>query len=243
MQSLQEVITLNNEGARLLQSGSTMEALYLFRTAVVLLKQFPLAIPTVESCTRHAPSTPGPTPCISPVVQLPNKDDSDMILEETVSHSPQSLHDGTFYVHYRPLIIPENFLVSSEDHCELVQLLTTFVLFNLAIACHHYGKVTGTEAPVERAKELYRIVLTSRDCGDEAALQAVDLMQCLALNNLAHLHYEQCQYEHSQRLMGDMNELIGQTQCLDCRYVSPHEAEEILLNVHFALSLSAAPAA
>jgi hypothetical protein len=165
MQSLQEVITLNNEGARLLQSGSTMEALYLFRTAVVLLKQFPLAIPTVESCTRHAPSTPGPTPCISPVVQLPNKDDSDMILEETVSHSPQSLHDGTFYVHYRPLIIPENFLVSSEDHCELVQLLTTFVLFNLAIACHHYGKVTGTEAPVERAKELYRIVLTSRDCG------------------------------------------------------------------------------
>jgi hypothetical protein len=240
MQSLQEVIKFNNEGARLLQSGSTMDALYVFRMAAVSLKQVRLAIPSTE----HAPSTPDTTPCVAPTLQIPSKGDCDMILEEKVCQSVQSPHDGAFYVHYRPLIIPENMLLSSEDPCELVQILTTFVLFNLALACHHYGKVSGTIEPLERAKELYRVVLRSQGCGDEGALQAVDLMQCLALNNLAHLHYEQQQYEISTRYMKGMYEIIGETQCLDDdRYVSSHEAEEILLNVHFALPPSVATAA
>jgi hypothetical protein len=239
MQSLQEVIKFNNEGARLLHSGSTMDALYVFRMAAVSLKQVRLAVPSAE----HAPSTPDPTPCVSSTVQMPNKDDNDTIMDETFSQALQSPHDGPFYVHYRPLMIPANILLSSADQAELVQILTTFVLFNLALACHHYGKVSGMSEPLKRAKELYGVVLKYGGSADEGASQAVDLMQCLALNNLAHLHYEHCQYEISTRYMENMYELIGQTQCLDCRYVSSSEAEEIVLNVHFAMPPAVAAAA
>jgi hypothetical protein len=245
MQSLQEVIALNNEGARLLQSGSTMDAVYLIRRAAVLLKQFPMTIPCVESHVQQAPPTPNPTPCVSSTVQMPSKDDTDMLVEEASYHSPQSPHDGLLYVHFRPMTIPENVLFSSEDHSDVLQILSTFVIFNLALACHHCGKSSGTEAPLERAKELYRVVLGSQGCsGNESALQAMDLVHCLALNNLAHLHYEHCQYEHSLCCMEHMYDLIGQTQCLDdCGYLSSYEAEEIQLNVLYAFPPSVAGAA
>jgi hypothetical protein len=244
MQSLQEVIALNNEGARLLQSGSTMDALYLIRQAAVSLKQFPLTIPCVESCVQHAPTTPNPTPCASPTVQMPSKDDTYMHVEEKSCHSPQTLHEGLLYVHYRPMTIPENVLLFSEDHSDLVHILSTFVIFNLALACHHFGKSSGTDAPLERAKELYHVVLGSQGCGNESTLQAMDLIHCLALNNVAHLHYEHCQYEHSLCCMEHMYDLIGQTQCLDdCGYLSSYEAEEIQLNVLYAFPPSVAGAA
>jgi hypothetical protein len=74
------------------------------------------------------------------------------------------------------------------------------------------------------------------------------LLQCLILNNLAHVHHEQCTYDDSEWCLASMETIVMQTGCLDdaeriSLYLHEHEVEELKLNLVFSQPPVAAHAA
>jgi hypothetical protein len=128
----------------------------------------------------------------------------------------------------------------------LVNTLSATIVFNLALACHGFGLESGLAAPLARATELYRAVArTSNDtCGSHDNEASLVWLACLALNNLGHLHYEQCEYESSSYAISCMRDLLRHYNCLlDNRFMTDHEVEEIKLNVAYFRRPTAAHAA
>jgi hypothetical protein len=228
MNSLNKAIMLNNEGAHLLSSGQAMEALHLMQSAVLTLKDF-----TPPSAGSHRPSV-----IAVPLCPFPTKD---MEPERNLPHI-----DGLLYRYERPLLIPTLVNESEVEFASVVETLSTYVIFNFALACHQFGKQTGTDAPLQRAMELYDLFIrTLNRLRSECDCQHYESLQCLALNNLAHLHYDYCDYEESQYCMNCMHEILNESSdCLESsNCLSTLETEEIMLNHMYLQRPTAARAA
>jgi hypothetical protein len=219
--TLGEAIRFNNEGARLLESGDIVDAVNVFRQAVEALQNGASA--SEIDCDQKQP--------------MGNND----------SH-PQPVQNGQLYVYYRPLWIPSSIAINQAT----LSIVSTYILFNMALACHCFGLETGRQEPLDRAVELYQLVLRTSGSTLPATtshgIAASSLLQCLALNNLAHLHYEQCEYNICDQCMGSMESIIWQSNCLDhsacdAHHLSAYEVEEIMLNMVFVQPPMAAHAA
>jgi hypothetical protein len=218
-------IRFNNEGARLLESGDIVSAVNVFRRAVEALQNGALA--SDLGCDNQKQS-------------LETND---------LPREPQnSVQNAQLYVYCRPLWIPS----SLDFNHGTFSIVSTYILFNMALACHCFGLESGRQEPLDRAVELYQLVL--RTSGDTLpsstsnGIAASSLLQCLALNNLAHLHYEQCEYSFCDQCLGSMESIIWQTNCLDhsaieAHHLSAYEVEEIMLNMVFVQPPVAAHAA
>ena len=68
------------------------------------------------------------------------------------------------------------------------------------------------------------------------------MLECLAFNNLAQLHYEYCNYQASQYYLDSMYAILKTINHLDA-YLEENELEEIMLNLVYLKSPTVAKAA
>jgi hypothetical protein len=237
--TIQTIIYINNEGSYLLQAGHTRDALRVLQRAVHMLKQI-----SQSSCSDTKPFATGPTTV--PITLLPTVSGTSSPCHDDCEAVPDCDDDNhsPLYRHCRPLTIlfPSATLPLDVNAVEsMVHTLSATIVFNLALACHEFGLESGLAAPLARATELYRAV--ARTSNDDDASSLVWLA-CLSLNNLGHLHYEQCEYESSSYAIGCMRDLLRHYSCLlDSHFMTDHEVEEIKLNVAYFRSPTAARAA
>jgi hypothetical protein len=134
-------------------------------------------------------------------------------------------------VYDRPLLLPTDVTIKSQDEVESIILTaSTSIIFNLALSCHQQGTITGNEILLKKAARLYALVvriLDNADSDDEVHY----VLKCLALNNGAQLHYEQCDYDLSQICMEEMFHLLMQTDCLLDDFLEADEADQVRLNM------------
>jgi hypothetical protein len=231
--ALPNAIQLNNEAASLLQAGSTMEALHCFQRALAIMKL---------SFVDHECHDPGTlvdwtdTPRSTPPA-IPTKD---------LGCCRQG---GSIYFYSRPMVLSADDALAplQSDSVIRVRVVSAFIVFNLALGYHRLGIETGSDEPLQDALKLYQIVLTSQNVErfvDEKTRSDLEVLLCVVLNNLSHLHFEFCEYSTSMYCVDCMAEWAMQTECLERpNYLQEYEAEEIKLNTIFAHCPTAAHAA
>jgi hypothetical protein len=228
--ALVQAIQLNNEAAILLQAKNTTDALRCFQGALVIMKSSVMD----NECNR--PGTLADwtdRPCSIPPANAANNLDCDRQV-------------GTIFFYSRPMVL---FADNAVKHGLLhEQVVTAFIVFNLALAYHRLGIETGTNEPLKYALKLYQIVLTCQSLEkfvDDEIRRNLEVLICVALNNLSHLHFEFCDYSSSMQCMDSMAEWVMQTDCLECPsyLLQEFEAEGIKLNIVFTHCPMAAHAA
>jgi hypothetical protein len=217
--ALSRAIRINNEAARLLHAGSTMQALHCFQRALAIMK---LSV-VDQDCSGGSMVECTATPQSIPPTNAANDLNCDR-------------QGGSIYFYNRPMFLPT--VDAMEPHCDIrVQLVTAFIVFNLALAYHRLSMETGTDEPLQYALKLYQIVLTCQSLEqfvDDKTSSDLEVLLCVVLNNLSHLHFEFCEYSTSMDCMDRMTEWATQTECLEHpNFLQECEAEEIKLNILF----------
>jgi hypothetical protein len=225
MSSLYEAASLNAEGVRLLGLGHTADALPKLQSAVALMK---------EVAVEHAENP------LEFLRTLRRRNDQSRLRpasDEDCSFGSgllSGLKSDVCYIYNRPLLIPSTTLTttpSREEVDEFILTASTFLIFNFALACHQHGMTSRSEEYLSRAAALYRLTLKSLASSDESVQNPMHtILQCLALNNLANLHFDRCDYAKSQSCLKYMYDIIMTTDCLDT-HLSGKEMEELMLNM------------
>jgi hypothetical protein len=226
--TLEAAIRCNNQGAHLLTAGNLLGAIHTFRQGMESL-QSEAAIPDFA-------------------------DDKPMQEKDESIQECHGCSDGQFFIYSQPLWLPTNLLLHTETAALVTAMVSTHLIFNLALSCHLLGHETGCSAPLDRALELYHVVLLSSShpmlhaMGHSDGIISSSLLQCLILNNLAHVHQEQCTYDDAEWCLASMETIVLQTCCLDdAALISQHlherDAEELKLNLVFCQPPVAAHAA
>jgi hypothetical protein len=208
MDTLEQASSLNVEAIRLLESGKCLEAISTLKRGIAGLK------------LHRVPSGVG-DPSIgraeSPLAAQP-------VRTQTEGTKRKALHEAQSFVFNRPL----HFSVSSTKHQSAFMAASSILLFNLGLACQTLGSI-----PPSRAAKCYNLAfsIASRFTSDDG-IHA--LLQCLILNNLAHLHFEECDYAKSHQYMQGM-QILFRTGCLDgattSHYLSKDDTDELKLNL------------
>lgn len=229
MNSLLEAIAINNEGVRLLKAGNLSAGLDAFHRAALLMRD------SAEDVAEWTRDLQPERPCNNNN-HSNNSSNSVICFEQRPCQSTLAgLQSGHCYVYDRPLLLPTDLLtISSRDDADSIVLTSSAsIIFNLALACHQHGKITGQEQPLTKACHLYGLVVKIIDGAnddDDKAAHHHGALHCLALNNLAQLHYEQCDYKKSATCMASMFDLLQFTDYLEA-YLEETEADEIRLNL------------
>jgi hypothetical protein len=109
-------------------------------------------------------------------------------------------------------------------------MASTTCMFNLAMAWHHLGSLTGYEEHAVKAGKLYDLILCILDhteCGHREDKSYV-VVACLVLNNRAQLFYVHGYYANCRSCTQEMYSLLPEADC-------SHEA---LLGENTAMQLS-----
>lgn len=141
------------------------------------------------------------------------------------------------YFYNRPLLLSsdgfDSAATSPERRDHILLDVSLYVIFNLALACHLVGLETSNDFSSLRAKELYGMILASSP--PLGATTSRDYLKGLVWNNLAHLHFEFCEYEHARYYLECFGEMIRRTGCLQNDtsndVLSDHEMDELHLNL------------
>jgi hypothetical protein len=228
MSSLHEAASLNAEGVRLLGVGNTADALPKLQSALALIK---------EVAVEHAEN---PHEFLRTL-----RHRNDQSLRPTIAREEHenwsfgsgilsSLKSDESYIYNRPLLIPSTTpatTLSREDVDEFILTASTFLIFNFALACHQHGMTSRSEECLSRAAALYRLTLKSLASAEGSILNPMlTILEFLALNNLANLHFDLCDYAKSQGCLNLMYDIIMTTDCLDM-HLSGKEMEELMLNM------------
>ena len=135
------------------------------------------------------------------------------------------LQEGSLFVFDRPLLLAHGI----EDSGEQLEITSAILMFNFALACHQLGKLSGNTRLLNQAKHLYELTLR---CSSNKTQEDAAVLQCLALNNLAYILHQECDFSTSKLYM-DRLSMVADDDCLLLLtlYVAPEEVEEILLNL------------
>jgi hypothetical protein len=232
-------VTMNNQGAQCLMSGSPLESIRWIRRAMQILR----SLHQGEREVHHEEDSMLPT--LLPLAVTPAwtsfrwsaaaaMNGSDMAEEN--GDGPM-LQNEMYFIYSRPIVLPAWWTLASFDDLESLALaFSVYLIFNLALACHYFGVMSGADGPLRQAMHLYKIFLKPGsgcivDLSHHGIMDGA-LLQCLVLNNLAYLHFDYCEYDECEHCLQDMGRLTAQTGCLDdddtC--LSRHEAGEIKIN-------------
>jgi hypothetical protein len=246
MGSVQQAAVLNNEGVRLLGCGDFDGAIQAFQRGLVVMKASSTADPAQPPAAAAVLSNNSESSRSRPQSSLSPQRSHDSNHLAIASHpdasssclDPQSSAAnlaGLQQQHGLCFVFDRPFLLKTDDESSVVLTSSTVLLFNFALACHQCWMQTGIDDAMRRATELYELtlrLLCDCDCSHQ---DACGVLKCLVLNNLAHLHYEDCEYQESHYCMSCLRELILCLGCLDhdsaASILSNLEREEIKLNL------------
>jgi hypothetical protein len=234
MSSSQQAAVLNNEGVHMLRCGDFEGAIQSFQRGLSLLKE----ITTSQGLGEQQHMIQGSN-------QSSNAEISFESLEErndVVLHGLCGPQRGLCFVFDRPV------LLKVQDQGSAVLMFSTVLLFNFGLACHQCWMRTGSDDARRHATEIYQLIL--RVLVGKASHEndgTFGVLQCLVLNNLAHLHFEACQYLETQYCMEGLRDLILWEGCLDepcsSTFMTDYEREELKLNLLHIKTPSTAQAA
>ena len=188
MSSIQYACSLNNQGVGLLLAGESSRAVRVFQSALGLLKA---ALHKAENNTCTAM----------------DQSDDDVSLPFCESTSTvtgfQGLHG---YVYDHGIMIPGN--VDGETEV-LLSIYIAIVLFNLALAYHHQGRLLGHEKTLKHASRLYS--LTTKILSESILLgnMSATILTLLALNNKSQIHYDQYEHIESVDCLKAISKIMG----------------------------------
>jgi hypothetical protein len=251
MHHLNQAILINNEGARLLQSGHYLNAVCLIRRAAQAAIKGVIAAEDPLLFSINDKSEPLEQPTMLQVHQ-----ETTLPLEPSGHNNDHSRspNDDAIFMYQHPLVFPiEMHIASLDDYTSTMHMVQCGILFNLALASHLLALGSTSDAapytaPLELALELYHSVLEDMDWDCSPFIwnmpKSNTLWQCIILNNLAHLHHELCEFDHSIYCLDCVRELLVQSNCLDeLKYIGADDARDIKLNLILPQFSKTAPVA
>jgi hypothetical protein len=210
MDPLFEAIGANNRGVQFLRDGRVESGIATLQQAAVVLKAFSDRV--------------GEWP------QTSSGSSSASFWFEQRPAGLKGLRSTHSSIYDRLLYVPTNPRISSQDDLEWIVLTTSAsIIFNLALGWHAYGKLTGRTSHFKKAHHLYELVVTVLE-NAESEDESYGVLECVVLNNLAHLHYELGNYDSSRKYVTDMCDLLMIADYLDT-YLDCDEADEIRFSI------------
>jgi hypothetical protein len=230
MNVLTQAAVLNNIGTSFMTAGNASASIDAFQNALDTLQEGAMtgAYPLLQSST--------PTHTVDR-------------LSRWVTQCPQIAYTSdtsNSYVYGRPFLIETKQTPSSdEEFVACLGFVGCHILFNCALAYLIQADEIGCQVSAHHANELYQTLLelvhhrmSKLDAGDHTYAA----ITCLAFNNVAHLHYEQCRYQECATCMDAMLFMVHDIGSLE-EYFFPEELAGLLLNAEYARIPAAAGAA
>jgi hypothetical protein len=137
-------------------------------------------------------------------------------------------------------------MIPTQEALETYMLTSSAILiFNFGMACHQFGKETGQEGALHQAVQIYELTLRmiNRSCISEYLSKVV---MCLALNNLANLHSDFCDYNKYECCLECAKELLFHDSSIDLfalNFLDESEWDALKLNLMHSQTPSASSAA
>lgn len=243
MDALRETIHINNEailGLRFCDGDSSKSScLSEFQRAVCLMRSFSDDMDAAFGSPANGTSESRRSSSFNSIGFCFDPENN-----ETVSL--KGLLSDSGHVYNRPLMLQTNIAVTNLNDLESLGLVvSTTVIFNLALAWHQRGVNTGNELSLSKAGKLYDLILAilkNNSTEEDHYGKTHRVLKCLALNNRAHIHYQQGDYLNSRKCMRDVFVLLKYTDYLEI-YLGSMEVQEIRLNVFHLRTPSVALAA
>ena len=204
MTAFQSAIVSNNHGVKLLESNDTSLAMVSFQRGLQFLKECSEGRQEKQTITSSPPNEQTLSQTPSLVIRLQSRHYLSNDQTKIEGFSKQ----GMFYSYNRPLLLPSN-LTSSPQFLDSQQihLICSVLLFNLALTYQNFRNQSLTRDAMEREAKVYTLalsILEHASCDDDCS----KLMMILITNNLAILHFEQCDYEKSHYFFNCMKQLV-----------------------------------
>jgi hypothetical protein len=224
MNSFSQAIAMNNKGVQLVKNGHLADGLLMLQHATAKLQDF--------SQQRDGSGSVA-------VASVPN--------DFWFAREPKDLDPvGHFYVYDRPMdlspLTADKELANSCPHGH-VFLVSTTLVFNLALLNHQYARKTGSSRFWMHAGLLYDMVLSLLDNETHCPNESLQVLTCLALNNRAHVYYETCEYTASMSCLDELCDVLMSCDEIFDHYIVDAEAAEIRRNCMYVHVPSAASSA
>ena len=219
--SIKHACSLNNQGVDLLVSGDFSGAMISFKMAVDILKE-----DGVDEDANHTTSFDGLNPQVNAEAALP-------IYESRLT--VPGLHGVPYYVYNQGIMITQT---TDEESQELTSAI---VLFNMALTCHHEGRL-GLETSLKNASLFYSMTVQILNGSLVPGNVPAATLTLLALNNKAQIHYDQCEYIQCDDCLKELPRILGSVQDIHST-LSQEDMEGLLLNVMFMKMPTGAQAA
>lgn len=168
IESIQQIIHMNNHGVSLLSSDDDQKAVSAFTTSLLALQR--LLGTGDPSCPLKGSAL------VDCATALPAK--------EALRH----LKGKSYYIYNRPLSIS---LGNSSD----IQLYSACTILNLAMAYHRQAKKTCNNLCTRKAESMYEMIITLLQSRTDATSMSVRI---IAVNNISEIHYESGRFSQAR---------------------------------------------
>jgi hypothetical protein len=218
--SIKTACSLNNQGVDLLASGDSSGAMSRLKDGLDILKE---ALNEVKATSF---------------------DGLDHVNAEAVlpiSESPSTvpgLQGVPCYVYNHGIIITRT---TDEESEEMLSLYSAIVLFNMALTCHHEGRL-GRETSLKKASRFYIMTVQILNGNIMPGDISATILTLLALNNKAQIHYDQCEYIQCDDCLKELPRILGTVEAIHST-LSQEDIKGLLLNVMLMHTPTAAQAA
>jgi hypothetical protein len=225
MDALHDAIALNNNTVERVRDGSNDSVLSELHRSIHILRSLSETLPSAPMHAHDSLFSPSGIVFVPQCLRL------------------AELQDDRCFVYNRPLALSKDFKLADRADLEMtVCSASATVLFNCALLWHYQGVKHGRALPLERARQLYKLVVTvlgNMDRDDEMLC----VLECLAWNNLAHVHYELGDNAQSQSCNDHVGEILLSSGCYLEAYLGLMDAEDVRFNMEYLQCPSTARAA
>ena len=218
---VEKVILLNNEGVScLVGSQDSSKALHCFKDALTVMgnlnPSLGVSMPHFEG-TANSRTTPRPTVLHS--IAVPG------------------MEDECFYIHNRVIFLHSSLFnaQSPDDAISAQACATSIIIFNLGLACQHYGTRYQDMAKLRNACELYELAATWAVGGEEIGQlkQISAALTWAALNNQGQILYRLLgEHDIAVALLSPQLGLRPEgVEFSPCQLLEQEHFDEILFNI------------
>jgi hypothetical protein len=239
MDPLNNASALNNWGVNLLEFNDTVCAIDTFQRAVHMMKHFTDSVVTIQLDLDFD------QPSMLPSLRRPSTGTAVSSFQLRTGTKLDCLGKGVYYTYDRPILLPTDNKISTPEEFNSNMVVSGAILvFNFGMACHQLGTQSGQEASLRQAVRIYELTLNMlHQTGIHESYSMV--LMCLALNNLANIHSDLCDYESCESCLECVRDLLMDDANIDSfalEFIDESDWTELKLNLMYAQNGSAAAA-
>lgn len=180
IQSIQQIIQMNNQGVSLLGNGDDQKAVSVFTTSLLALQSL------LGTEDRNCP--------------LKGSAEVDITTALPAKESLRHLEGKSYYIYNRPLAIKPG---NTSD----IQLYSACTILNLAMAYHRQAKKTCNTLCTRKAESMYEMIITLLQSRTDATAMSIRI---IAVNNISEIHYESGRFDQAREELQWLSSAIHQ---------------------------------